>query len=132
MGARPVILMVVAVGAAVLVAAAVVRDGGSTRGSDGSAVTGRAPTTTRPPPATAPPATTTTAPVAARGTAEAVGSETSALGAEYPGLVITNSGSATASVGGNVVSGVPVGSPTVGVVTGDATAVGNSSSARTP
>jgi hypothetical protein len=42
--------------------------------------------------------------------------------------VITNSGSATASVGGNVVSGA---SPAT-VVTGDATAVGNSATVRTP
>ena len=46
-----------------------------------------------------------------------------------PGLVITNSGSATAIVGGNVVAG---GVEPGNVVTGDATAVGNSSSVRTP
>jgi hypothetical protein len=45
-----------------------------------------------------------------------------------PGLVITNSGSAVADVGGNVVAG---GSPGT-IVTGGATAVGNSSSVRTP
>ena len=78
------------------------------------------------------PTTTAAVVVPAGGTAEAVGSSTATSGAELPGLVITNSGSATASVGGNVVSGVPGGGPAVAVVTGDATAVGNSSSVRTP
>jgi len=119
----------VVVGVAVLVAMAIVDDGGPSRTSDGTAVSGRATTTLGSPPTTVAPAPTTTAPVAASQTAEAVGSETYAVGdAESSGLVIINSGSATASVGGNVVTGAP----TATVVTGDATAVGNSSSIRTP
>jgi len=54
-------------------------------------------------------------------------------GVPRPGVVVTNSGSATASVGGNVVSGsAGPGDPPAAIVTGDATAVGNSSSVRTP
>ena len=64
------------------------------------------------------------------GDAQAVGGA-SAAPEEAPGLVITNSGSATANVGGNVVSGGPAGEDG-NVVTGDATAVGNVSSVRTP
>ncbi len=117
-----------AVGLAAVVAFAVVRDDGSTPASDDTATVGRASTTVaRPPTTVAPP---TTVPVARpRAEADAVVPAAPADEDEPPpGLVITNSGSATASVGGNVVSG---GSPGT-VVTGAATAVGNSSTVRTP
>ena len=134
MGARPGILLAVAVGAAILVATAVVGDDGATHLSDSTAVSGRATTTSaRPSPPTSILAPTTTlAPTAGRSAAAAVASESAANGEEPPGLVITNSGVATASVGGNVVSGVPGADPGTAVVTGDATAIGNSSSVRTP
>jgi hypothetical protein len=126
-----VLLLAVAAGAVVL-AAAVARDDGPRRASDGTgaAVSGRATTTVRPAPTTIDraPATTTTVAAVSGASAEAVGSGSDAP-PESPGLVITNSGVATASVGGNVVSGA---GPTATVVTGDATAIGNSSSVRTP
>jgi len=132
MGARPVIVVAVAVGAVVLLATAAVRDGGPRPTSDSTAVSGRGATTAPAAVPTTAPAPTTTVAADSRPTAEAVGFEAYGGGAESPGLVITNSGSATASVGGNVVSGVPEGGAGVAVVTGDATAVGNSSSVRAP
>ncbi len=136
---RPLVLVALAAGVAVLVATAVTRDGGSTRLSDTTAVTGRA-TTSGPPPSAAgargDEATTAAVPDGSHSSAEAVGSQTYVYGEEpMPGLVITNSGSATANVGGNVVVGGPAGGGPGGggmVVTGDATAVGNSSSVRAP
>jgi hypothetical protein len=125
-----VILLVIAVGAVVLVAMAAAPDRQPARVSDATAST-LAPATTTSTPTTVPPATTTTTPAAAsEATAVAVASEVSVDDGEGPGLVITNSGSATADVGGNVVSG-GAGGPS-NVVTGDATAVGNTSSVRTP
>ncbi|MEA2825590.1 MAG: hypothetical protein QOG43_29 [Actinomycetota bacterium] len=116
------------VAAAAVVALAVVRHAGSGPALDDTATIGRAraATTVARPSTTVAPATTTT--VAAQAEARGLVPDASAGQEPPPGLVITNSGSATASVGGNVVSG---GTP-VTVVTGDATAVGNSSTVRAP
>jgi hypothetical protein len=128
-GARPVVLMAVAaVAGLALVAGLAARDGGSTPLTDKAGtpapVAGGAPSST-----TVASLPTT---VSSRLTAEAVGSVTYTSGDDDgPGLVVTNSGSAIADVGGNVVSGVGAGPPGT-IITGDVTAVGNVSSVRTP
>ncbi|MEA2717771.1 MAG: hypothetical protein QOI99_2088 [Actinomycetota bacterium] len=132
-GVRPALLVAIAAGAAFVVATAVVRQGEPVRGSGPTATVGRAAIPS-PAPAAVPAPTTTVAVVPdATTTAEATGSDTLAyLGADDgPGLVITSNGSATVVVGGNVVSGVPAGGP-ASIVTGDATAVGNTSTVRAP
>jgi len=130
-GARPVMLLVAAAGAVAVVAGIAAGDGGSTRVGDSTGTT--VPLVTVAPPSTTVPSPATT--VARQSSAVAVGSSATSAGGrddEAPGLVVINSGSATASVGGNVVSGVGGAGPPGTITTGDATAVGNVSSVRTP
>ncbi len=130
-GARPAMLLVAAAGAVALVAGLAARDDGSTRVADDTSVTVPSATTAPSPPTTIASPTTT---VASRAMAEAVGRSEVAGSRddEVPGLVVTNSGSATASVGGNVVSEIGGAGPPGTIITGDATAVGNVSSVRAP
>jgi hypothetical protein len=117
------------VAAAALVAFAMVRGGGdSGPASDDTATVGRATTTVaRPSTTVVPPTTVAVTPPRAEAD-EVVPAVPADDDEPRPGLVITNSGSATVSVGGNVVSGASPGT----VVTGSATAVGNNSTVRTP
>jgi len=116
-----------------VVMAAAARDGGPARESGDTAIVVLPPATGVPPSSTTMVALTTSG----EGGAEAVGSDDSdGLGygaggdGERPGPVVSNAGSATADVGGNVVTGVPgPGGPPAAV---DATAAGNISSVRTP
>lgn len=130
MRGRVVVVAVALAGTVAAVAVLAARDGWSTRTSQDDAVVGRAPTTTARTPATVPPPSSTPATAAepaASGSGFAGGAATAPV-EEPPGLVVTNAGSATADVGGNVVAG---GDP-ASVVSGSATAIGNVSSVRAP